>query len=228
MKNKKTLPIIALLIVFVVYNIIFFSFSGLIGFTKAFWISYATVMLFFLSIAGMLVVLGQAGMTRRDWFFGIPIIKHSVLYGILSVIFSVVFLIFGNAMHIAIPITVTLVSWAVYVIMVISCLYIKQNSDSLIETNSKKTQFTREIRSRMDYICKQIDDPSVRSVFVELKDLTESTMPYTYSGKDNHEIEKEIIEKISVLETLVNTHDFSSAKSLCEEIINLLQKRNSL
>lgn len=228
MKNKKTLPIIALLIVFVVYNAIIFSFSGLIGFTKAFWVSYGTAMLFFLSIAGMLVVLGQAGMTRRDWFFGIPIIKHSVLYAILTLIYSIVFLIFGNIIHIAIPITIVLVTWAVYVIMVISCLYIKQNSDNLVETNSKKSQFTRDIRARMDYICKRVDDPTIKSTFIALKDLTESTMPYTYTGKDNPEIENEIIEKLSVLESLVNSRDFNNAKPLCEEITKLLQKRNSL
>lgn len=228
MKTKKTLPIIALLIVFVVYNIIVFSFSGLIGFTTAFWTSYAVVMLFFVTLLVVLIVLGQTGMSRRDWFFGIPIIKHTFVYGALTVVCAIVFLALGNAMHIAIPISIAAVIWTVYMVMILSCLYIKENSDSIMATNTVKSEFIKDLRSRADYICKQIDDPAVKDEFLKLKELTESSMPYTYTGKDLSEIEKQILDKMTTCETLVNSRDYVAAKSVCLDTIQLLEKRNLL
>lgn len=228
MSNRKTLPIIAVIIVFIIYNIVVFSFSGLIGFTRAFWTSYISVILFSLTLLGMFIYLGQAGMTRRDWFFGIPILKHTIVYGVLTVIYAIVFMIFGNRMYIAIPISIMSVTWAVYIIMFLSCLYIKENSDVLISNNREKSSFIQGIRSRMDYLIKIVDDPLVKEDFANLKELTDSSMPYTYSGKDNIVVEKEIITKLDELELMVNDKNYDASKKLCGEITNLLHKRNLL
>lgn len=228
MKNKKTLPIIAVLILFIVYNIVIFSFSGLTGFTKAFWTSYGTAMLFFATLLGVFIFLGQAGMTRRDWFFGIPIIKHTVLYGILTIAYAIVFMIFGNKMHIAIPITILAVTWAIYLVMFLSCLYIKENSDALMETNRTKSTFIKDLRSRIDFIYKNIGDPTIKDSFLKLKETADSSMPYTHSGKDLPEIEKEILEKLTLLESLVNSKENEAAKEVCESLTTLLEKRKTM
>lgn len=223
-KSKMLLAIIA--ICFVIYNAALFVLCGFTGHSAGFWISFIFMIVAFVLPTAGGMLLGIRVRSLRDWLFGFPLVKHSVIYIVCELAVSTLFIVLEYLHQImwGWAFVSQLVILGVYLIFAISCLLTKQTIDEIHTKVKDKTSFVRLLKVDADMLVAHAVDPEAKKVFKAFADEVRYSDPM--SSEALFELEKDISLAVTQARNKLSDGDESAASELCRKASLLLDERN--
>lgn len=231
-KSKKLGSIIGAVVLamfFVVYNISLFVINYFfIGFYNgvSFWTSYAIMIIAFIVVGVTFIVTILLKSDLKDSFLKLPIFIHAYVYFVIELIVSSVFMVLNSFVFdfwfISIP--VQLIILAVYVAIIISSFFVKSHVTSVDNKVKDKTNFIRLLKVDVDLIAEMATDNEVREAYIGLSDQVRYSDPMSHESL--FELEKQILECLSLAKRCVEQGKSDAALKNCEIASRLLFERN--
>ncbi len=221
--NKGKMFAGMLALAFVVYNLVLFVAAGFDHYAS-FWISYVFMLLSFFALAGAGTILGSRGMLLRDWLFGYPIIKHTIVYIVCEFVVSTIFIIIdSDGWKLAFILQFLLL--AVYLVFAISCFLAKATIEEVSAKVAVKTQYIRLLTADVESIAAKCTDAAVKAELTKLAEETRYSDPM--SNEALVEVEANLSAAVAECNNAVTAGDFENAKFFCTKAVNLLTERNN-
>lgn len=194
--------------------------------TRIFWISFGfTILSFFILEISEYLTLVHHG-DARSRFYGFPILKIAVIYGVVQLILGLIVMIFESI----IPVKLILIVYSVLfgfaglgLIATESVMDQIQNQDANLKTHVFQM---RSIQSKVNQMVSMTDNPEINSAVHKLAEEIRFSDPVSNEALES--IEHEIIENIDELQSAIIDGDCSSVKQLCKKISTILAERNRL
>lgn len=244
MENKKSMKIrsiiscVVLAMFFMVYNISFFLFFGYtiyltkigeifpLNYGVSYWSSYAFVILAFVVVGVTLLVTLLMKSELKDAFLRLPIFIHSIAFFIFELIVSSVFMALNLLWFDLwfISITVQLVLLAIHIAVIISSFFVKSHIKKVDDKVKDKTNFIRLLKVDVDLIAEMATDNEVREAYIGLSDQVRYSDPMSHESL--FELEKQILECLSLAKRCVEQGKSDAALKNCEIASRLLFERN--
>ena len=161
----------------------------------------------------------------RDWIFGFPSIKHTIVYTIVELVLSILFIILDTiACPWFIALSVQVVVFAFFVVMVVSC-FIAQDTITNIQRNVKdSTTFINLLKIDVEMICEKAKDEDTKKAFKELAEKIRYSDPI--SNPNLFELEKQISFYVNEASNSITANDKQTALHYCELATTSLIERN--
>ena len=223
MKNRSTALFITA-IVLATYNVMVFAIGGASAHEAAFWLGYAFMMGAMLIVSGTVLALGQRGMRVRDWLFGLPIFKYCVLYIVVELIASAVFMITERDIGWVIPLVVQTLILAVFLVFLSLCMVSKKTITETHRRVVKKTAFIGALRSDAEDLCGRCEDAEAKKVFAAFSEAVRFSDPM--SNEALASLESDIVATVAHAGKLLDAGDLAGAVAACEKASLLLNERN--
>lgn len=194
--------------------------------TSIFWISFGfTILSFFILEISEYLTLVHHG-DARSRFYGFPILKIAVIYGVVQLILGLIVMIFESI----IPVKLILIVYSVLfglaglgLIATESVMEQIQNQDANLQTH---VFLMRSIQSKVNQLVSLTDNPEINSAVHKLAEEIRFSDPVSNEALES--IEHEIIENIDELQSAIIDGDCSSVKQLCKKTSIILAERNRL
>lgn len=223
--TKKGKMLVAILgICFIAYNVILFAICGFSDHTAVFWISWVFMLIAFSSVAVTGGLLGKRGMLLRDWLFGYPIIKHSIIYIIAETIVSTVFIIVEDDMPFGWAIAVQFLVLCVYAVFAVSGFLAKETIDEVRTNVADKTRFLNLLRVDAQMLVQKCNDPELKNKLQKLSEDIRFSDPM--SSETIFELEREITNVVYQCGVELDNGNITNAAALCDKASLLLEERN--
>lgn len=224
MTNKGKMFAGMLALAFVAYNVVLFIAAGFEFHGPAFWVSYAFMMVSFAALAAAGCILGSRGMLLRDWLFGYPLIKHTIVYIACEFIVSTIFIAIDSyGWKLAFIIQFLLL--AIYLVFAISCFLAKTTIEEVKEKVAVKTQFIRLLMVEVEGVENRCADAETKAEIAKLAEEIRYSDPM--SDEALSDIEAELSGAVAELKSAVNAGDNDNAKFFCNKASMLLADRNN-
>ena len=220
---KKVLIVFG--IVLVAYNVVLFSCVGFANHDASFWISYVFMMIAFFSIAVTGFFVNVKTPQTKDWIFGFPPVKHNVIYAVIELFLSVLFMMLDVvACPWFIALSIQMIAFTIFVVLVVSC-FIAQDTITNIQTNVKdSTRFISVLKVNAEMICEKTKDEEVKAAFKELAERIRYSDPI--SNPALAELENKISFYINEAANASAANDKATALYYCELATTSLIERN--
>jgi hypothetical protein len=220
-KSKKSFIVFGIL--FVIYNFVLFIIAGFTGHSATFWISYFFVILSFVLSAVSYGLNFIKGHTLRDWFLGYPILHWSVIYIVVELITSIVFMLIPtDTTKIATVVQFLLAS--LYVIFAASCFLNKKVIEELEPIAKEKVYYIRNIKADLETVANLTEELSVKESLMKLIDVVCYSDPMSHESLS--EIESNIERKVSILRNYIDEKNNDLALDTIKKITDLFEERN--
>lgn len=221
--NKGKMFAGMLALAFVAYNLVLFIAAGFDHYAS-FWISYGFMIVSFFTLAGAGFVLGSRGMLLRDWLFGYPLIKHTIIYIICEFVVSTIFiLIDSDGWKFAFVLQFLLL--AIYLVFAVSCFLAKTTIEEVGEKVKQKTQYVRLLTAEVSSIAAKCTDTEVKAEITKLAEELRFSDPM--SNEALADVEERLSAAVSECNSAVEAGDSENAKFFCTKAANLLTERNN-
>ena len=209
-------------IVFVTYNAVLFAVCGFSGHGAAFWISYAFMMVAFVTLAVSGLALKSRTVQPKDWLLGYPVLKHCGIYLILEFIASVIFIALDYIdCPWAIAFAVQMVLLAVHLVFIISCFMAKEMVENVEVKVNQKTSYISLLRVDVEMIAERSTDTEVKTAFGKLAEQLR------YSDPMSNEALADLESRISnLVEQAKIVTDKSDLLRICNNVSLLITERN--
>jgi hypothetical protein len=219
--RNKSLSLIAVLVFFVVYNVVVFFAPFERG--TNFWIGYAFTVVSILLTTGVgFYALGHEGMVSK--FFGFPLLYMAWYYFVAQLIVGFVFMLFPVSPYwIEIVVSVPLLGFCL--IGLLSTDIGKEEAERLDVKIREKVSYIKTLHSHVNGMIPKTEDLSLKQA---LKNLSE-TIRYSdpMSNAQLAPIENEITAKVTHLKEIFGEKlEIDDAMTLCDEIQQLFDERN--
>lgn len=224
MKISKKAAMFAgiLALIFLAYNLTLFVFTGFDHYAS-FWISYVFMLISFVVLACVGTLLGQRGLMLRDWLFGFPIIKHSVVYLVVEFAVSRIFMaIDSDSWKLAFVLQFLIM--AVYLVFAISCFLAKETITEIEERVAVKTQTIRLLYADMQTAAQGCADAELKPTLEKLAEELRYSDPM--SNEALADLERRLANVIGEVKALVLSGQYELAKQNCVTVANLINERN--
>lgn len=223
MTNKGKMFAGMLALAFVAYNLVLFVIAGFDHYAS-FWISYGFMILSFLTLAGAGFVLGSRGMFLRDWLFGYPLIKHTIIYIVCEFVVSTIFIIVdSDGWKLAFVLQFLLL--AVYLVFAVSCFLAKTTIEEVKQKVAEKTQYIKLLTAEVNSIAAKCADAEAKAEIAKLADELRFSDPM--SNEALREVEEKLAAVVAECNSAVEAGDSENAKFFCKKAANLLVERNN-
>ena len=222
--NKGKMLAMILAICFVAYNVILFVLSGFSGHTGVFWMSWSFMIVAFAAMTVVGVLLGKRGMFLRDWLFGYPIVKHSMIYILVEFAASTVFIIFEKTVLFGWAFAVQFLFLCIYGVCAISCFLAKETIEEVHNKVSDKTRFLKLLRVDTEMLVEKCPDDALKGQLQQLSEAVRYSDPM--SNEALFELEKEITLAVDECGKAIDSGNLQNAAELCTEASRLLTERN--
>lgn len=223
--NKKSIMLGTILaIVFVAYNVVVFTSAGFTGNNAVFWTSWIFMILAFVSMAVVGVIMGESGMTLRDWLFGYPIFKHTTIFITSELIVSVIFMLLQDKVSFPLAFVIQFILLCVYLVFAISCFLAKTTIEEVNKNVKDKTIFVRTLRVDVEMLAQKCPDSELKALCQKLAEEIRYSDPM--SNEALFELEKDIALAVSECENAISMGNFDAATALCNKATELLAERN--
>ena len=224
--NQKTafrLTAIIAAIMFVTYNAVLFAICGFPHHGGAFWLSYVFMMVAFATFAISGFIVKDRVVQPKDWLLGYPILKHCVIYLVVELIVSVLFIILDAVVNCpwGIAFAVQLILLAVHLVFIISCFVAKEIIEGVGEKTEKKTSYVALLRVDVEMIAERQTDPDLKKEFAKLAEQVRFSDPMSSDLLGDLERNISALVDRAKVET-----DAAALMELCREISLLLTERN--
>lgn len=211
-------------IAFIAYNVVFFVLCGFTDHTAVFWTSWAFMLVAFAGLACSAMTLGKNGLLLRDWLFGYPIIKHSVIYIVVEFILSTVLIIFEYDIELIWAFTPQFILLAVYLMLLLSGFLAKATIEEVNTKVGDKTRFIKLLRVDSERLVQKCDDPTLKEACRKFSEAVRYSDPM--SNEALFELEKELVLTVSNCSKAISEKNYAEAGLLCQRASDLLDERN--
>lgn len=214
MKSNKLISIIAIVITFIIFNVLAFVIPS--DFTSSFWISYV------FSILAFALVLLIVSFSNKLESINKGIFPYSLLYytGVYVIIDLIIFLLtkFISEFPAWLSIVLNVLLLGIYGYLFISVYLVSKNSNTLKKEIGKKVFYLKDLQTDIEIIATKEEDKEVKQKLDKLAENLKYSDPM--SNENLQELELKIKDKVDELKKS------SNKLKVIEEIQSLLEERN--
>lgn len=218
-KHEKRLAALFALL-FIVYNVVLFVIAGFKDNTSAFWVSYVFAVISFVASGATLAYNFSKGLNIRDYFFGYPVIKWSLVYLGVQIAVSSIIMLFKDC-SVKVPVIFGILWLAAFIIIIFPCFSAKEFAEEVEKRTVAKTSNMRNLYTEISSLVSRAGEND-REMIEKLAEKFRYSDPVSDSEIDA--IENEIKDKLAVLKD--NISFGTEIASVCKEIDVLLDERN--
>lgn len=220
MKKDTIRGIIALTVVLALYILIAF----LIPFihTATFWVSFMFTLIAFCVVAASIYIAFVKNPDAKSRFYGFPIAKLGVIYGVVQLIAGFIFMALGVWIPVWVAVLVYAIALGSVAIGLISADAVRDEIQRQDVKLKKDVSFMRNLQSKVCQMATQCDAPELKS-FAE--DIRYSD---PVSSDALGDIEQELAAAVEELQAAVVDGDSESVAQLCRKASAVLSERNRL
>ena len=224
--SKNKIRVIAFAaIALVVFNVIAFVIP--IPKSAVFWVAYIFGML---AIAAQLLFMNVAFSGKEDIrskFYGFPIARIGVIYGICQLLLSFAAMALGAFIPVWVPVVVFVIIAAAAGVGLISTDMVREEIEKQDEKLVKDVSRMRSLQSKMNVLISQTDaGGELKTALDKLADEIKYSDPVSSSATE--QIEDELNFNIEELQKAIVDGDEKSALTLCKKTSGILAERNRL
>lgn len=215
--------LISIGILLVIFNVITFA----IPFAKnaTFWISYIFGMIAILVQTAVMKIAFTGTETVKSQFYGFPIARIGVVYAVIQIVLSILFMALGMFIPWWIPLVLFVVLFGFSAIGFIAT---DATRDEIVRQDKKivkDVSYMRNLQSKINLLVSQCEDTAVKN---EVKALAEEIKYSDPVSSDSlKEIERELYFYIEELQKAVVEND-TNAIELCKKTKSVLTERNRI
>lgn len=220
MKKDTIRGIIALTVVLALYILIAF----LIPFihTATFWVSFMFTLIAFCVVAASIYIAFVKNPDAKSRFYGFPIAKLGVIYGVVQLIAGFIFMALGVWIPVWVAVLVYAIALGSVAIGLISADAVREEIQRQDVKLKKDVSFMRNLQSKVCQMATQCDAP-------ELKRFAEDIRYSDPVSSDAlGDIEQELAAAVEELQAAVVDGDSESVAQLCRKASAVLSERNRL
>ena len=220
MKKDTIRGIIALTVVLALYILIAF----LIPFihTATFWVSFMFTLIAFCVVAASIYIAFVKNPDAKSRFYGFPIAKLGVIYGVVQLIAGFIFMALGVWIPVWVAVLVYAIALGSVAIGLISADAVRDEIQRQDVKLKKDVSFMRNLQSKVCQMATQCDAP-------ELKKFAEDIRYSDPVSSDAlGDIEQELAAAVEELQAAVVDGDSESVAQLCRKASAVLSERNRL
>jgi hypothetical protein len=220
MKKDTVRAIIVAAITFVLYNLIVF----VIPFVHeaAFWISYGFTLGAFAVVCASIYIAFMDETDAKSRFYGFPIARIGVVYGLLQLIASLVVMVLGAWIPWWIPVVVYALGMGIAVIGLISADAVVEEIQVQDVKLKKDVSMMRNLESKVNHMASQSEDAALKALAEEFR----------YSDPVSNEAivdaEIDLAAAVDTLQAAFVDGDSVAVAQLCRKTSALLAERNRL
>ena len=220
MKKDTVRGIVVAAVLLAIYNLI--AFVVPFAHTAAFWISYGFTMAAFLVVAAAVYMAFVKDPDAKSRFYGFPIARIGVLYGIAQLIASLVVMALAQWTPWWIPTVVYAVGMGVAVIGLVSAEAIVDEIQTQDMKRKDNTDMMRALQSKVSQIASQTTDAAIKALAEEIR----------YSDPVSNaaiaDAEADLAAAVDQLQAAFVDGDDEAVAQLCRKSMALLTERNRL
>ena len=220
MKKGTIRAIIVAAILLIAYNLVVLA----VPFEKnaTYWVSYGFTMASFLVVADSIYIAFIKNPDARSRFYGFPIARIGVVYGIAQLVVSLAVMAFA----VWVPWWAALTAYAIgLAVSVIGLIAAEVVVDEITDQDSKlkvKVSVMRALQSKVSQLAGQSEDAAIRALADEFR----------YSDPMSNEAiadaEADLAAAVDELQAAIVDGDKESVTILCRKVSVLLAERNRL
>lgn len=220
MKKDTVRGIVVAAVLLAIYNLI--AFVVPFAHTAAFWISYGFTMAAFLVVAAAVYMAFVKDPDAKSRFYGFPIARIGVLYGIAQLIASLVVMALAQWTPWWIPTVVYAIGMGVAVIGLVSAEAIVDEIQTQDMKRKDNTDMMRALQSKVSQIASQTTDAAIKALAEEIR----------YSDPVSNaaiaDAEADLAAAVDQLQAAFVDGDDEAVAQLCRKSMALLKERNRL
>lgn len=194
--------------------------------TAVFWIAFAFSLFAFSYQFYTIHILMKKQVRIKDRIYDFPLLRVSVLYLIVQIGVSLLFMLFAEKVPVF---AAVLVEMIVLMIAVVGNLIVQAASGEVIRQDMQlKRELVRmeELQERINRLIVQCDEEPMREVLQKLGEEVRYGNPV--SQDISEEIEEEIVVLFSEIEETTLAGDYENAVGLCGRMEGLLKERERM
>ena len=216
MKKDTIRAVVVAVVALVIYNLI--SFVIPFAHTAAFWISYGFTLAAFAVVCASIYI----AFIKNPDFYGFPIARIGVLYGIAQLIASLVVMALAQWTPWWIPTVVYAIGMGVAVIGLVSAEAIVDEIQTQDMKRKDNTDMMRALQSKVSQIASQTTDAAIKALAEEIR----------YSDPVSNaaiaDAEADLAAAVDQLQAAFVDGDDEAVAQLCRKSMALLTERNRL
>ena len=220
MKKDTLRGIVGLGVLLILYILIAF----LIPFAKTatYWVSFVFTLIAFCVVAASIYIAFVKNPDAKSRFYGFPIAKLGVIYGVVQLIAGFIFMALGVWIPVWVAVLVYAIALGSVAIGLISADAVRDEIQRQDVKLKKDVSFMRNLQSKVCQMATQCDAPELKS-FAE--DIRYSD---PVSSDALGDIEQELAAAVEELQAAVVDGDSESVAQLCRKASAVLSERNHL
>jgi len=206
------------------YNVILFVIAGFEDHEASFWISYAAMMVCFIACAAAVFFCSSRDTVMCDWFLGLPILRHTLIYVIAELVLSTIFIALDDLVPWAVPFIIQFILLCVFLVLVFSCLFSKNVINEIEQTVKTKTSFVKLLHVDAQMLCELCPDAESKKAFSDLAEAIRYSDPM--SSDLLAPLEGEIQTCVMNAKMQLSEGDVQGAMATCNRAMFFLKERN--
>lgn len=224
MNKSKIRAIVALVVLLALYNLVVF----LVPFAKTatFWWSYGFTWVCFGVVAAAIYIAFIKNPDARSRFYGFPIAKIGVAYGVFQLIAGLVFMAVGQWVPAWVAVLVYAIALGAAALGLISAEAVVDEIRQQDTQLKKDVSAMRAIQSKMGRLASQCQDPEAAVAVEALAEEIRYSDPV--SNDSLTDAEADLGAAVDELVDAVVDGDSEAIKQLCRKATVLLNERNRL
>ena len=220
MKKDTLRAAIVAAVIFVLYNIIAFVIPFV--HTGAFWLSYIFTLVSFVVVAVSVYIAFARKDDAKSRFYGFPIARIGVVYGIAQVVVSVVVMALSVLIPWWIPLVVYAVGLGAAVIGLIGAEAIVEEIEIQDVKLKDNTAMMRALQSKISQLAAQSEDAAIQALAEEIR------YSDPVSCEQIADAEADLVAVVDQLQAAYIDGEQEAMAQLCRKAMALLAERNRL
>ena len=220
MKKDTLRAAIVAAVIFVLYNIIAFVIPFV--HTGAFWLSYIFTLVSFVVAAVSVYIAFARKDDAKSRFYGFPIARIGVVYGIAQVVVSVVVMALSVLIPWWIPLVVYALGLGAAVIGLIGAEAIVEEIETQDVKLKDNTAMMRALQSKISQLAAQSEDAAIQALAEEIR------YSDPVSCEQIADAEADLVAVVDQLQAAYIDGEQEAMAQLCRQAMALLAERNRL
>lgn len=220
MKKDTIRAAVVAVITLAIYNLIAFVIP--FAHTAAFWISYGFTMTAFVVMAMAIYIAFIKNPSAKSRFYGFPIAKIGVIYGVLQLVVSVVVMALAKQIPWQVCVVVYAIGLGAALIGLVSAEAVVDGIQAQDVKLKKDTALIRALQSKVRQIADQSEDAAVKALAEEFR------FSDPVSNGAIADIEADLSAAVDELQNAYVDGDNDALAQLCRKTSALLAERNRL
>lgn len=220
MKKDTVRAIVVAIVALVIYNLIAFVIP--FAHTAAFWISYGFTLAAFVVVCSSIYIAFIKNRDAKSRFYGFPIARIGVLYGIAQLIVSLIVMAIAKWIPWWIPVLVYAIGMGAAVIGLVSAEAVIEEIQTQDVKLKKDVSLMRSLQSKVSQIASQTDDAAIKALAEEFR------YSDPVSSEAIADAEADLAAAVDELQAAYVDGDHEAMTQLCRKAAALLAERNRI